>query len=83
MTSKELENFIIEYAMDIKSFISTDNPPYKLQTELLESAKLVGEEDPFALASYLESMCNESRKTFFDIVRINRDKERNGKKATK
>ena len=81
MTSKELENFITEYAMDIKSFISTDNPPYKLQTELLESAKLVGEEDPFALASYLESMTDESRDTFFKIVKDN--KERNGKETTK
>ena len=81
MTSKELENFIIEYAMDIKSFMSTDNPPYKLQTELLESAKLVGEEDPFALANYLESMTDESRDTFFKIVKDL--KERNGKKATK
>ena len=81
MTSKELENFIIEYTMDIKSFMSTDNPPYKLQTELLESAKLVGEEDPFALANYLESMTDESRDTFFKIVKDL--KERNGKKAIK
>ena len=52
-----------------------------LQTELLESAKLVGEEDPFALANYLESMTDESRDTFFKIVKDL--KERNGKKATK
>ena len=74
MTSKELENFIIEYAMDMKIY-----RPMLLNcyTELMMSAKLVGEEDPFALASYLESMCNESRKTFFKIVKVNRDKERN------
>ena len=74
MTSKELENFIFEYV--------GQQPIHELHhhtyhQELIKAAMLVGEEDPFALASYLESMCNESRKTFFDIVRINRDKERN------
>ena len=80
MTSKELENFIIEYAMDMKIY-----RPMLLNcyTELMMSAKLVGEEDPFALASYLESMSDESRDTFFKIVKVNRDKERNGKKAIK
>ena len=78
MTNKQLKYYITEYAMDIKSFISTDIPAYKLQTELMESAKIVGEEDPFALASYLESMSDEGRKTFFNIVRVNRDTERNG-----
>ena len=76
MTNKQLKYYITEYAMDIKSFISTDIPAYKLQTELMESAKIVGEEDPFALASYLESMSDEGRKTFFNIVRVNRYKER-------
>ena len=80
MTSKELENFIIEYAMDMKIY-----RPMLLNcyTELMMSAKLVGEEDPFALASYLESMSDKGRDTFFKIVKVNRDKERNGKKAIK
>ena len=36
MTNKQLKYYITEYAMDIKSFISTDIPAYKLQTELME-----------------------------------------------
>jgi len=73
MTSKELENFIIEYVKN-SAF-----EPYEYQ--LIRASKLVAEEDPFALANYLESMTDESRDTFFKIVKDL--KERNGKKATK
>ena len=73
MTSKELENFIIEYVKN-SAF-----EPYEYQ--LIRASKIVGEEDPFALANYLESMTDESRDTFFKIVKDL--KERNGKKATK
>ena len=73
MTSKELENFIFEYV--------GQQPIHELHhhtyhQELIKAAMLVGEEDPFALASYLESMSDESRDTFFKIVKVNRDKER-------
>ena len=78
MTSKELKNFIIEYAMDMKTYTPMMLNCY---SELMKSAKLVGEDDPFALANYLESMTDESRDTFFKIVKDL--KERNGKKATK
>ena len=75
MTSKELENFIIEFTENTDPSVG----PVLLgntREELMMSAKLVGEEDPFALASYLESMSDESRDTFFKIVKVNRDKER-------
>ena len=73
-TREQLIDFIIEYAMDMKIY-----RPMLLNcyTELMMSAKLVGEEDPFALASYLESMSDKGRDTFFKIVKVNRDKERN------
>ena len=78
MTSKELENFIIEY---VKNSAFEPYQGTKHRYQLIRASKLVGEEDPFALANYLESMTDESRDTFFKIVKDL--KERNGKKATK
>ena len=76
MTSKELENFIIEFTENTDPSVGSVLLG-NTREELMMSAKLVGEEDPFALASYLESMSDESRDTFFKIVKVNRDKERN------
>ena len=73
MTSKELKNFIIEYCMlDMKTYTPMILNSY---SELMMASKLVGEEDPFALASYLESMTDESRDTFFKIVKDNKERK--------
>ena len=66
-TSKEFGNIVIEYA---KKNLSKQK---ELKGEVILAGKLLGREDPFALADYLESMSNESRDIFFKIIRDNKN----------
>jgi len=63
-TSMEFGNMIIEYANE-----SGGND----KEELIQAGKLLGREDPFALASYLESMDDSSRDMFFKIIKDNKE----------
>ena len=57
-------NLIIEYANE-------SGGKYKI--ELIKAGKLLGKGDPFALASYLESMEDSSRDIFFKIIQENKN----------
>ena len=63
-TSMEFGNLIIEYANE-----SGGND----KEELIQAGKLLVKEDPFALASYLESMDDSSRDIFFKIIQENKN----------
>ena len=63
-TSMEFGNMIIEYANE-----SGGND----KEELIQAGKLLVKEDPFALASYLESMDDSSRDIFFKIIKDNKN----------
>ena len=60
-TNLDFANLIIEYANESGG---------KDKKELIKAAKLLGKGDPFALASYLESMEDSSREMFFKILKL-------------
>ena len=63
-TSMDFGNLIIEYANESGG---------KDKKELIKAGKLLGKEDPFALARYLESMNDSSRDMFFKVIRDNKN----------
>ena len=63
-SNMDFANLIIEYANESGG---------KDKKELIKAAKLLGKGDPFALASYLESMEDSSRDIFFKIIRDNKN----------
>ena len=63
-TSMDFGNLIIEYANESGG---------KDKKELIKAGKLLGKGDPFALASYLESMEDSSRDIFFKVIRDNKN----------
>ena len=63
-SNMDFANLIIEYANESGG---------KDKKELIKAAKLLGKGDPFALASYLESMDDSSRDIFFKIIQENKN----------
>ena len=63
-SNMDFANLIIEYANESGG---------KDKKELIKAAKLLGKGDPFALASYLESMEDSSRDIFFKIIQENKN----------
>ena len=63
-TNLDFVNLIIEYANESGG---------KYRKELIKAGKLLVKEDPFALASYLESMDDSSRDIFFKIIKDNKN----------
>ena len=62
-TSKDFGNIVIEYAENTDPSIG---PVLQriIRKEVIHAGKLLIKEDPFALASYLESISEESRAIF-------------------
>ena len=63
-SNMDFANLIIEYANESGG---------KDKKALIKAAKLLGKGDPFALASYLESMEDSSRDIFFKIIQENKN----------
>jgi len=71
-TSKDFGNIVIEYAENTDPSIG---PVLQCITrkEVIHAGELLIKEDPFALASYLESISEESRAIFFKIIKENKN----------
>ena len=72
MTSKKFGNMVIKYAENTDPSIG---PVLQriIRKEVIHAGELLIKEDPFALASYLESISEESRAIFFKIIRDNKN----------